>query len=100
MTVDIASKAPDAPGVRRIPIDTPKGPFEVWTKRGGDNPTAKVLLLHGGPGATHEYFEGADDHLAPAGIEYIYYDQLGSVNSDHPTATDPWQLAPFAHELG
>ena len=44
-------------GVRRIPIHTPKGDFTVWTKRFGHNPRIKLLLLHGGPGATHEYFE-------------------------------------------
>ena len=44
-------------GVQRIPIHTDKGDFTVWTKRVGNNPTKKVLLLHGGPGATHEYFE-------------------------------------------
>ena len=35
-------------GVRMIPITTPKGTFNVWTKRVGNNPTIKVLLLHGG----------------------------------------------------
>ncbi|WP_199744228.1 hypothetical protein [Legionella sp. km772] len=40
-------------GVRMIPIKTSKGIFKVWTKRIGNNPTIKVLLLHGGPGATH-----------------------------------------------
>ena len=101
MTVDIERQdgTRDAPGVRRIPIDTPNGRFEVWTRRVGDNPTAKLLLLHGGPGATHEYFEGADDHLAPAGIEYIYYDQLGSVHSDQPTDPDLWELDRFVDEL-
>ena len=34
-------------GVRMIPIDTPKGTFRVWTKRVGNNPRIKVLLLHG-----------------------------------------------------
>ena len=41
-------------GVKRISIHTAKGDFTVWTKRVGNNPTKKVLLLHGGPGATHE----------------------------------------------
>ncbi len=40
-----------------IPISTPKGDFKVWTKRVGNNPTMKVLLLHGGPGMTHEIYE-------------------------------------------
>src|SRR5215212_6125057 len=47
-------------GVRMIPITTPAGAFKVWTKRVGNNPRIKVLLLHGGPGATHEYFEALD----------------------------------------
>ena len=37
-------------GVRMIPIQTEKGEFKVWTKRTGNNPTMKLLLLHGGPG--------------------------------------------------
>ncbi len=41
-------------GVRMIPIETPHGTFRVWTKRTGNNPQIKVLLLHGGPGATHQ----------------------------------------------
>ena len=40
-------------GSRMIAIDTPKGPFRVWVKRTGNNPRLRVLLLHGGPGATH-----------------------------------------------
>ena len=50
-------------GARMIPITTPRGDFRVWTKRVGNNPRAKLLLLHGGPGCTHEYFEAADTHL-------------------------------------
>ena len=50
-------------GVKRIPIETPSGTFTVWTKRVGNNPAMKLLLLHGGPGATHEYFEAFDSYL-------------------------------------
>src|SRR6185437_16206130 len=35
-------------GARRIPVNTPAGQFSVWTKRIGNNPGLKVLLLHGG----------------------------------------------------
>ena len=84
------SKHPDAwsGGVRMIPIETAKGTFRVWTKRVGNNPTIKVLLLHGGPGATHEYFEAFDSFFPGAGIEYYYYDQLGSAYSDQPDAPE------------
>lgn len=33
-------------GVKLVPITTPKGEFRVWTKRTGNNPRVKVLLLH------------------------------------------------------
>jgi proline iminopeptidase len=86
-------------GVKMIPIHTPKGDFKVWTKRFGSNPRIKVLLLHGGPGATHEYFEALENDLAAAGIEFIYYDQLGSAYSDQPTDTSLWTLERFADEV-
>ena len=56
-------------GVRMLPISTPTSSFRVWTKRIGNNPRIKLLLLHGGPG-THEYFELFDSYLPAAGIEY------------------------------
>jgi proline iminopeptidase len=86
-------------GVRMISITTPKGPFRVWTKRVGNNPRIKVLLLHGGPGATHEYFEAADSFFPGAGIEYYYYDQLGSAYSDQPRDTDLWEMPRFVDEV-
>src|ERR1051325_9293386 len=86
-------------GVRMIPIQTPKGPFRVWTKRVGNNPTVKVLLLHGGPGATHEYMEAFDSYFPNAGIEYYYYDQLGSAYSDQPDMPELWDLPRFVEEV-
>ncbi len=86
-------------GVRLIPIKTPKGEFKVWTKRFGNNPRIKVLLLHGGPGATHEYFESLEGFLPPEGIEFIYYDQLGSAYSDQPKDNDLWTTDRFVEEV-
>jgi proline iminopeptidase len=86
-------------GVRLIPIETPHGQFNVWTKRVGNNPTIKVLLLHGGPGATHEYFEAFDSYFPGAGIEYYYYDQLGSAFSDQPEIPELWDLPRFVEEV-
>ncbi|MDQ6847986.1 MAG: proline iminopeptidase-family hydrolase [Candidatus Dormibacteraeota bacterium] len=86
-------------GARLIPIDTSKGSFRVWTKRVGNNPSAKLLFLHGGPAATHEYFEAADSYLPAAGIEYYYYDQLGSAYSDQPDDPDLWDLDRFVDEV-
>jgi hypothetical protein len=50
-------------GVKMVTIHTARGTFRVWTKRVGNNPTIKVLLLHGGPGATHEYLEAFDSYF-------------------------------------
>ena len=86
-------------GVKLIPITTPKGTFRVWTKRIGNNPTIKVLLLHGGPGLTHEDFEAVDSYFPAAGVEYYYYDQLGSYYSDQPTDSSLWDLPRFVEEV-
>ena len=86
-------------GVKLITIQTPKGPFKVWTKRVGNNPRIKVLLLHGGPGMTHEYLEAFDSYCPAAGIEYYYYDQLGSAYSDQPDEPTLWELPRFVDEV-
>ncbi|MBK7302472.1 MAG: proline iminopeptidase-family hydrolase [Saprospiraceae bacterium] len=86
-------------GIRMIPITTPKGNFKVWTKRIGNNPKIKLLLLHGGPGTGHEYFECMESFLPQEGIEFIYYDQLGTCNSDKPTDTSLWDLSRSVDEL-
>lgn len=86
-------------GARLIPVKTAKGTFNVWTKRVGNNPTIKVLLLHGGPGATHEYFEAFDSYFPGAGIEYYYYDQLGSAFSDQPDDPSLWETDRFVEEV-
>jgi proline iminopeptidase len=86
-------------GVRLIPVETPEGTFRVWTKRVGNNPTIKVLLLHGGPGATHEYFEAFDSYFPGAGIEYYYYDQLGSAYSDQPDMSGLMDIPRFVDEV-
>lgn len=82
-----------------VPITTQHGDFNVWTKRVGNNPRLRVLLLHGGPGATHEYLEAFGSFLPPAGIEFYYYDQLGSTNSDQPDDPRLWEIDRFVDEV-
>lgn len=86
-------------GVRMLPITTPEGTYRVWTKRTGNNPTTKLLLLHGGPGATHEYLLAFDSFLPRAGVEYYYYDQLGSGWSDRPDDPSLWTIDRFVDEV-
>jgi proline iminopeptidase len=82
-----------------IPVSTPAGEFRVWTKRVGTNPGLKVLLLHGGPGATSELYECFDTWFPRAGLEYYYYDQLGSLRSDQPGDRSLWELDRFVDEV-
>ncbi|WP_339921072.1 proline iminopeptidase-family hydrolase [uncultured Flavobacterium sp.] len=86
-------------GIKMIPITTPKGTFKVWTKTVGNNPTIKVLLLHGGPGLTHELYECFDGYFPNESIEYIYYDQLGSYYSDQPNDDSLWTNERFVEEV-
>lgn len=86
-------------GIKMIQVETPSGKFNVWTKRFGNNPSMKVLLLHGGPGGTHEYFENFESFLPAEGIEFIYYDQLGSAYSDQPSDTSLWNVPRFIEEV-
>jgi proline iminopeptidase len=58
-----------------------------------------MLLLHGGPGATHEYLEACDSYLPAAEVEYYYYDQLGSAWSDQPDEPSLWALDRFVDEV-
>lgn len=86
-------------GIRMIPIQTPAGTFKVWTKRFGNNPRIKILLLHGGPAMTHEYMECFESFFPREGFEFYEYDQLGSYYSDQPTDSSLWTTARFVEEV-
>lgn len=89
----------ESAGVRMIPIQTPKGAFNVWTKRFGNNPKIKILLLHGGPAMTHEYMECFETFFQREGFEFYEYDQLGSYYSDQPTDSTLWKTERFVEEV-
>jgi proline iminopeptidase len=86
-------------GARMIAITTPYGHFRVWTRRFGSNPRLKVLLLHGGPAVTHEYLEAFQSYFPGEGIEFYYYDQLGSHYSDQPDDDRLWTIPRFVDEV-
>jgi proline iminopeptidase len=94
---DMGESGVKSGGIKMIPIHN--GKYKVWTKRVGNNPNIKVLLLHGGPAATHEYFESFDSFFPQEGIEYYYYDQLGSYYSDQPTDSSLWTIDRFVEEV-
>ncbi len=84
-----------AGGVQMIPL---REGYRVWTKRFGNSPV-KVLLLHGGPAATHEYMECFESFFPQAGIEFYHYDQLGSYYSDQPDNDSLWTIERFVEEV-
>jgi hypothetical protein len=86
-------------GARKINISTPKGPHQVWIKRVGNNPKLKLLLLIGGPGFSHAYLEVMDSYLPAEGVEYYYYDQLETGESDKPDDPDLWTLPRYVDEV-
>jgi proline iminopeptidase len=89
----------ESAGVKMIPIKTPKGEFKVWTKRFGNNPKIKILLLHGGPAMTHEYMECFETFFQREGFEFYEYDQLGSYYSDQPKDSSLWTTERFVEEV-
>ncbi len=82
-------------GSKMIQVD---GKYNVWTKKIGDG-KIKVLLLHGGPGFSHDYFECFEDFLPKEGIEFYYYDQLGCGYSDKPADTSLWNISRYVEEV-
>src|SRR6476660_1881559 len=88
-----------AAGIHMIPVTTPVGNFKVWTKRIGNNPRIKILLLHGGPAMTHEYMEAFESFFPKEGFEFYEYDQLGSYYSDQPTDSSLWTIDRFVDEV-
>lgn len=72
---------------------------KVWfSESGTDSPGIPLLVLHGGPGAPHDY-------LRPLVVlsderPVIFYDQLGCGNSDKPVGTALFTVDHFVEELG
>jgi len=63
----------------------------VWYRRLGEGDALPVLLLHGGPGAAHDYMLPLAERLSehrPA----IVYDQLGCGRADRPDDTSLWTV--------
>ena len=83
-------------GIKYIPVVG--GKYKVWTKKIGTS-DLKVLLLHGGPGFSHDYFECMESFLPDANIEMYYYDQLGCGNSDRPDDASLWTLERYLEEV-
>ena len=78
------------------------GAYETWYRITGDLNTGKtpIFLLHGGPGAAHNYLDSYK-LLANDGRPVIHYDQIGCGNSTHlpEKGGDYWTPQLFVDEL-
>ncbi|SDW20189.1 proline iminopeptidase-family hydrolase [Paenibacillus sp. CF384] len=77
-------------------IEVPGG--KVWYVQVGDKGKTPLLVLHGGPGNVHDPLKSALSALADE-RPVIFYDQLGSGNSDRPEDPSLWHTDRFVEEL-
>jgi L-proline amide hydrolase len=80
----------------------PFGEFRTWYRVVGDLRSGRVplVVLHGGPGCTHDYVDAFRD-LAAGGRAVVHYDQLGNGRSTHlrDRGADFWTVDLFLAEL-
>ncbi len=68
----------------------PFGPYQTYYRIAGAEYLAQkvpLVLLHGGPGSTHNYFEVLDDLAQADQRALVMYDQLGCGQSSMPDKT-------------
>jgi L-proline amide hydrolase len=76
--------------------------YETWYRVvGGGEADGKlpVLLLHGGPGGTHDYLEPLEA-LSATGRRAVLYDQIGCGRSDLPPDASFYTVELFVDEVG
>ncbi|MEU3375326.1 proline iminopeptidase-family hydrolase [Streptomyces sp. NPDC006660] len=80
----------------------PFGAYKTWYRVTGDLRCGlpPVVVLHGGPGSTHDYLLGMTA-LAEAGWPVVHYDQLGNGGSTRlpDSPVDFWTVQLFRDEL-
>ncbi|HPS13982.1 MAG TPA: proline iminopeptidase-family hydrolase [Prolixibacteraceae bacterium] len=82
--------------IQKGTVNVPGG--KVWYRMvGAQQKGTPLLVLHGGPGAPHDYLEPlealANEHPV------IFYDQLGCGNSNRPSDRSLWTTARFVEEV-
>ncbi|RZJ71454.1 proline iminopeptidase-family hydrolase [Flavobacterium sp.] len=84
-----------ADGVKIILVRDKK--YKVWTKKSGTG-KIKLLLLHGGPGTSPEYFENFPANLGKKYTVY-FYSQLGTYFSDIPKDSTLYTVENFVNDI-
>ena len=75
--------------------------FKTYYRIVGENTGNKkpLILLHGGPGSTHNYFEVLDRFAEEDGRQLIMYDQIGCGESYAENRPDLWNAEVWTEEL-
>ena len=86
-----------------VPFDLGGERAETWYRVTGELDGAgplPLVVLHGGPGASHDYLLSLAD-LARSGRAVVHYDQLGNGRSTHfpERGADFWTVDLFVREL-
>jgi len=74
--------------------------FRTWYESFGESDEGRLplIVLHGGPGATHQYLEPLRA-LAENGRRVVFYDQIGCGRSDRPVDPAFYTVQTFVDEL-
>ena len=75
--------------------------FQTYYRIAGDPNPEKIplVLIHGGPGSTHNYLEVLDKTAEEDERQFIYYDQLGCGNSYLDGHPELWTSRTWVTEL-
>lgn len=80
-----------------LPFEGHQTYYRIVGEKTGDK--KPLILLHGGPGSTHNYFEVLDEFAKEDGRELIMYDQIGCGNSYLEGHPELWKSETWVREL-
>jgi proline-specific peptidase len=69
----------------------------IYYRMVGDSDAVPLLVIHGGPGMSHDYLRDLDALADERTV--VYYDQIGCGRSDRPGDARLWKLATFVDEI-
>jgi L-proline amide hydrolase len=87
-----------------VEAHAPFGAYRTWYRVTGqlDSSRLPLVVVHGGPGCTHDYVDSFKDIATLDGRAVVHYDQVGNGNSTRlpEKGADFWTVSLFLDELG
>jgi proline iminopeptidase len=100
LSLTAATMLPNRKSAAEVPprtgrVAVPGGNVTYWVV--GEGRGVPILMVHGGPGGSHDYMLP----LAPLGADrpVIFWDQLDCGESDHPNKQSNWTIDRFVAEI-